>query len=116
MLLEAHDRLVVQLELAGVDRMLQLRAQLEALDHSFVHRRLEDPVAALAVTLGHVHRDVGVPEELGCIRNRDLPVDEADSDARAREDLLVLDLGRNLQGLQDPRSRVGGLRRVRHAL
>ena len=116
MLLEAHDRLVVQLELTGIDRVLQLRAQLEPLDHAFVHRRFENPVAPLAVTLGHVHRDVGVPEELGCIRNRDLAVDEADSDARAREDLLVLDLGWNLQGLENPRRCIGGLRRIRHAL
>ena len=81
-----------------------------------MHRRFENPVAPLAVTLGHVHRDVGVPEELGCIRNRDLAVDEADSDARAREDLLALDLGRNLQGLENPRRCIGGLRRIRHAL
>src|SRR5213592_1172372 len=47
MLLEAHDRLVVQLELAGLDRVLQLRAQLEPLDHALVHRRLEDSVAPL---------------------------------------------------------------------
>ena len=62
--LEPHDRLVVQLELAGVDRALEVRAQLEAGEHVGVHRGLEQPVAALAVALGGVHRRVGVADQL----------------------------------------------------
>ena len=112
MLLQAHDRLVVQLELVGLDRVLQFRTQLEPLDDPFVHHRLEDAVTALAVALGHVHRDVGVPEELGGVGRSGAPVDEADSDTRAWEDLFALDLRRNLECLEDARGRVGGLGRV----
>ena len=61
---EPDDRLVVQLELAGVDRALQVGAQLEPVEHARVHRRLEQAVAALAVALGDVHRGVGVADQL----------------------------------------------------
>ena len=54
----------MDLELVQLDRLLQLGLQLEPLDHALVHRRLEDAVAALAVALRHVHRDVGVAEQL----------------------------------------------------
>ena len=59
---KAHDRLVVELELVEAERVLQIGAQFETLDDAFVHRRLEDAVAALAVALRHVHRDVGVAQ------------------------------------------------------
>ena len=61
-LIEADDGLVVDLELVQLERALQLRLQLEPLDHALVHRRLEDAIAALAVALRHVHGDVGVAE------------------------------------------------------
>ena len=113
---EAHDRLVVQLELVCVDRLLQLGAELEPLDDALVHRGLEHPVAPLAVSLGHVHGHVGVAQELGGLGNRVLAVDHADTDARPREDLLAVDLVRDLQRVKDPRRGVGRLRRVADAL
>ena len=58
---EAHDRLVVHLELLELDRLLKLRLQLQPLDDPFVHRRLEEAIAPFAVALRHVHRDVRVP-------------------------------------------------------
>ena len=58
------DRLVVQLELLGRDRALQVRAELEPGEDTLVHLRLEHAVAALAVTLGAVHRRVGIADEL----------------------------------------------------
>ena len=54
----------MQLELLALERPLQVGAQLEAGDHPLVHRRLEHPVAALAVALGDVHRGVGVADQL----------------------------------------------------
>ena len=63
-LVEANDRLVVDLELVQLEGALQLGLELEPLDHALVHRRLEHAIAALAVALGHVHRDVGVPQQL----------------------------------------------------
>src|SRR5580765_7118772 len=44
--IEANDGLVMDHELLQLERPLQLRLKLEALDHSLVHRRLEDAVAA----------------------------------------------------------------------
>ena len=62
-IIEANDGLVVDLELVQLERSLQLRLELEPLDHALVHRRLEDAIAALAVALGHVHGHVGVAEQ-----------------------------------------------------
>src|SRR5256885_3629922 len=53
---------------------------------SLVHRRLEDAVAALAVALGHVHRDVGVAQELGRLGRLDVLADQADPHARRSEE------------------------------
>ena len=47
-LIEADDRLVVDLELLELERPLELGLELEPLDHALVHRGLEDAVAALA--------------------------------------------------------------------
>jgi hypothetical protein len=97
-------------------RRTQLGPQLEALDHPLVHRRLEDAVTPLAVALRHVHRDVGVSQQLGRVGYVGLAVDEADTDAGAREDLFGLDLRRDLERLQNPGGGVGGLGRVRCSL
>src|SRR6185312_9802935 len=45
---ETDDRLVVQLELVGGHRPLQVGAQLEAGEDALVHRGLEEAVTALA--------------------------------------------------------------------
>ena len=62
---QVHDRLVQELELVEVDRALEVDAQLVALAHRFVHPRVEDGEPGLAVRLGHVHRHVGVADEVG---------------------------------------------------
>src|ERR671924_190744 len=84
-------------------------AEFEPLEDALVHGGLEDPVAALAVPLGHVHGDVGIPEELLGVVRRDLAVGEADPEARPREDLLRVDLELRLERLEDP---VGDVRRL----
>ena len=91
---QADDGLIVQFELVEGQRVLQIRAKLQPLDDAFVHRRLEDTVTALAVALGHVHRDVCVPEQIGGGGCLELLTDEADADTRAREDVLAFDLDR----------------------
>ena len=52
----------MDLELVQLERALQLRLELETLDHALVHGRFEDAITALAVTLRHVHGHVGVAE------------------------------------------------------
>ncbi len=70
-LVQLDDRLVVQDELAVLQRALQVGLQLQALQGRVVHRGLEDLVATLALLLGHVHRDVGVAQQLlGVARRR----------------------------------------------
>ena len=109
---EADDRLVVQLELVGGDRALEVGAQLEALEHALVHRRLEQPVAALALALGDVHRGVRVADQLVGVRRR-AAVDDRDAEAGTHGELLVLDGQRHGERLDDPLGRVGrGLRAV----
>ena len=82
--LQAHDRLVVQLELAGRDRALQVGLQLEAREHDLVHRGLEHPVAALAVALGDVHGGVGVADQVVGVGGAAVP-GHGDAEARAHD-------------------------------
>ena len=62
---ELHGRLVVDGELAALDRPGELGLQLELADDRGVHVGREDRGAALAGLLGRVHGDVGVPQQLG---------------------------------------------------
>ena len=71
---QSHDRLEVQLELAPFDRALQLRAQLEPFEDALVHRRLEDPIAARSVALADVHRGVRVADQFVGVAGRLLGV------------------------------------------
>ena len=60
--------------LAG-DGVTEIGLQLQLGDDGFVHRRIEDLVAALARALGHIHRDVGIAQQfvrvLGTDEGRD---------------------------------------------
>ena len=102
----------MDLQLIELDRATKIGPELEPLEHALVHRRLEDAVAALVVALGHVHRDVGVPQELLRIRGVHILLGEADADADAWEHLLPVALDLALERLQDPRGGVGGIRRI----
>ena len=61
---EIDDGLVVQLELAGRQRLAQVVLQRAARLHLRVHLRLEEAVGAAAVALGAVERQIGVPDQL----------------------------------------------------
>ena len=105
---ELDHRLVVQDELAVVDGALQVRLELEALERRVVHRGFEDLVAALAGLLGHVHRDVGVPQQLlGALGTAGPGVGGRDADRGAGEDLLALEVERTLERREDPRGDLG---------
>ena len=80
-LAEANHGLVVDFELIQLERLLQLGLQLQTLDDTFVHRSLEDSIAALAVTLSPCTCDVRVPQELLGIWRADVAVCEADAQA-----------------------------------
>jgi hypothetical protein len=106
--LEAHDGLVVELQLAGRDRALEVRAQFEAGEHALVHLGFEQAVAALAVALGDVHRGVGVADHLVGARVR-LRVEHGDAEAAPQRELLVAGAQRHGQGLEHALGGVGGL-------
>src|ERR671935_96674 len=61
---EVDDRLVVEQQVAVLDRALQLGLELEALGGLRSHTGLEHLVAPLALPLGPVHGLVGLAQEL----------------------------------------------------
>ena len=97
---EHDDRLVVDLELAALDRPPQVGLEPQPLHDARVHRLIEDDVPLLAQRLGPIHRRVGVAEQvLG-----PLPVlrSQRDPDAPGREDLVSPQVERGLQVVANP--------------
>ena len=89
---EVDDRLVVEPEVAGGDPGGEIGAELELRVRGLVHGRLVDLHAALAVTLGEVHRDVGVAHEFvsGLVVGRG----HGHADAGVRDELVPRDVER----------------------
>ena len=75
-----------------------------------MHRGLEEPVAALAVALGDVHRRVGVADQLVGVGRR-VALGDRDAEAGAQHDLLPVQAQRRHQRLEDPLGGVGRLLR-----
>ena len=109
---EPDDWLEMNLELVQLECALQLGLELHPLDDAFVHLGLEQLVAAFVVALGHVHRDVGVTQELFGFGGAEPVSGQADPDACARIHLLALDFERGLQRRQGPPRHGGGLRGI----
>ena len=110
LVLEPDERLVMKLELLALERPLQVGAQLEAGHHPVVHGGLEQAVAALALGLGDVHRGVGVADQLVGVGG--VPrLDDRDAEAGADDQVVVVELERAAERVEDP---LGGLdRRLR---
>ena len=108
---EPHDGLIVEFELVQGHRVLQVRTKFQPLDDALVHRRLEHAVASLAVALCHIHRDVGIAQEIRR-SGRLVLADETDPDTRPREDVLAFDLHRQVECTKNPCGRVGGVLRA----
>ena len=96
-----------------LERALHVRLELQPAQRRLVHRGLEHLVAVLAPLLGHVHRDVGVAHQrldvvdLGVVGLRD-----RDPDARPDEHLLVLEVERPVERLDQPLGDVGRADRI----
>ena len=71
-----------------------MREQLEALHHRHLHTLIEDEVTAFAARLRDVHRRVGIAEQRFGARVPTRRVRHGESDARADEQLLAVDLER----------------------
>ena len=91
----------MQLELSRVERALQIGAQLEAGQHARVHLGLEQPVAALPVSLGDVHRRIRVANQLVRASRRG-GLEHRDADAAAQQQLLARRRQRAVQVLERP--------------
>src|SRR5579864_3358649 len=95
----------MELELVVDESPLKVGPKLEAGQNLGVHLGFEEPITALAVSLGDVHRGVGVADQLiGVDRSR--LVDHRDAEACLDEDLLAVEVERLVQELDDPLSHV----------
>ena len=86
--LEAHDRLEQHLHLVAVERLAQVGFHREMVAAVGAHGRAEhlDPVAALALGMGH--GDLGVAQHLLAPRG-DLRIVEGEADGGGEEDLAL---------------------------
>ena len=108
---EIDDGLVVQLELAGGQRLAQIVLHGAPHLHLRVHLRPEEAVGAAPVALGAVERQVGVADQLVGA----LPVRRADGDADAGADhhLRAVEIVGRAHRLDDAQRQHGGIRRLR---
>ena len=105
--LEANDRLVVQLEFGVGDGRAEIDLERVARLQPPVHLPLEEPVGAAAVALGEIERHVGVLEQLiraGAVGGRD-----RDADAGADLDRAAADLERLAEQVDDARGELAAL-------
>ncbi len=106
---QLEDGLIVDAQVALLERSPQVGLHLQAPGDTLMHGRLEDLEARLAVGLGLVHRDVGVAEQVFSGVAVDL-VGHADADLRA--DQGALDVAADAQGRGDALAHVSDLARV----
>jgi hypothetical protein len=102
--------LVVQQEFAALQRLAQLRLELDALGRVLVQRRGIELPGVAAIVLGAVHGGVGALEQLlgaGAVLRI-----AGDADARRDEQLLALQVEGLGQRFDDAGGEAGGIRRL----
>ncbi len=97
--LHVHHRLVVQDQLLALDRGAKRRLHLEALAHVSHHAGFVRGEAALALPLGGVHREVGVPEQ---VVGGFLPGGGRDPEAGRHVNFVVAEVEGGVHGLGQP--------------
>ena len=104
---EVHDRLVLDHDLAALDRRGQLLLEIVAAEHRGCHRRIEEREAALARRLRLVHRQVGLADQLvGVARAAAV----GDADAQMNADQLVAGVHGRRERSQHPLGDRAGFR------
>ena len=78
---QADDRLVVEDELAALDRAAHVDAERQPLGRGVLHRGVEQPELVLAGLLRVIHRDVGRAEHVGRAGQAGRAVGDADAAA-----------------------------------
>src|ERR1700687_1740237 len=97
---QGHDRLIVGLKLVALDRSTEVGLRLRQHQGPVPHRVVEYLVAALAQTLGAVHRGVRISQQ---ILAPPTPLDaDGDADADGNENLVSLQIERGLESRLDP--------------
>ena len=110
---QRDDGLVVDLELLPLDRLPQVRLELEAGDRARVHRGVEDLVAVLAPLLRAVHRRVRVAQQVVRLL---VVLARGDADRHGREHLVALEREGLGQLLEDAVGDLDRIRRVAHVV
>ena len=110
--LEVDHRLVVDLELAALDRPPEVALEGHLGDGLGVHVGVEQLVAALAAALGAVHRGVGVAQDV--LRALVAEGAPGDADADRGVDLLLAQRDRVAQLGEDPVGDADRVARVLH--
>ena len=111
---DLDDRLVIQLEFVGDERLAQVELQAPALLHLRVHFRLEEVVGAAAFRLGAIERHVGVAQELvGLVA---VGRRHGDADAGADDHLMAVDFERLGERLDEFGGKLAGVGRPGAAL
>ena len=87
---QIDDRLVVQLELTGRQRLAQVLLHDAAGLHLQVHRGFEEAERAASVAFGAVEREVGVAQQL--VGARTVAGADRNADADADDGLLTIDV------------------------
>ena len=107
---DLDQRLVMQLELFGEQRLAQIEFELAPLLHLRVHFRLEEMEGAAAVGLGAIERHVGIAQQLiGLVA---VGRRHGDADRGADDDLMAVHVERLEQRVDDARGELAGIGRI----
>ena len=107
---EVDHWLIVELELAGGQRLAQILLHDATGLHLQVHRRLEEAECAAAVALCAVQREVGIAQQF--VGPQPVARPDRDADAGADHGLMAVDVERLADRCDDAlrqRSRLGGI-------
>ena len=98
-LLDADDRLIVELKVAVLGRPAQIELQASTQFRLIGHFRFKEPIDAAPVGLRAVHREIGSFQQGRRIIVTGL--EHGDADARADEDLMPSDVVTTVDGRDD---------------
>ena len=90
---QGHDGLVVNAELVQLEGLAQVGFELQTFDGTGMHRMVEHFTAALACALGTIHGNLGIAEDVLCLRSGIAA--ESNTDANGQYDLVTIQVERN---------------------
>jgi hypothetical protein len=97
--IRVDDRLVSEMEIALLNREAKFGLESKASNRRFVHGGVEDRIIAMACTLGRVHRDISIAEQI--FRGRARAKRLRYTDTNRRKYALMGELDRCPHGFKD---------------